>query len=183
MIKNLINIVLILAFVAVIVFLDVPGVQNVLNLRKDIASQKEIFIQAQTLGDKLEKLTKSYEENKDSVEKSNYILPSDEEVATLTVQFEALAFEQGLVLEKIEFTTLKQEITIREGESQPPPPNYQILNVTTKLAGTYPALKNFLRAVEENIRLMDVDSINFSVSSEETPEIFDFDLSLNTYYQ
>lgn len=175
MIKNIIIIILILGFVAVVVFLDVPGVQSVLNLKKDINTQKETFIETQELASKIENLTKSSRENKESVEKTNYILPDSEDIPNLIVQLEALAFEQGLILEKIEFTPIKQE----SGNIE----NYQTLSVNMRLIGSYPALKSFLKAVEENMRLMDISSVNFSTPSEESLQIFEFDLSLNTYYQ
>ena len=175
MIKNIIIIILILGFVAVVVFLDVPRVQSVLNLKKDINIQKQIFIETQELASKIENLTKSSQENKESVEKTNYILPDSEDIPNLIVQLEALAFEQGLILEKIEFTLIKQESeNIKD---------YQTLSVNMRLIGSYPALKNFLKAAEENMRLMDISSINFSTPSEESLQIFEFDLSLNTYYQ
>jgi Tfp pilus assembly protein PilO len=175
MIKNIIIIILILGFVAVVVFLDVPGVQSVLNLKKDINIQKQTFVETQELVSKIENLTKSSRENKESVEKTSYILPDSEDIPNLIVQLEALAFEQGLILEKIEFTPIKQESENIE--------NYQILSVNIRLIGSYPGLKNFLKAVEENMRLMDISSINFSTPSEESLQIFEFDLSLNTYYQ
>ena len=175
MIKNIIIIILILSFVAVVVFLDVPGVQSVLNLKKDINIQKEKFLETQELASKIENLTKSFRENKESVEETKYILPDSEDIPNLIVQLEALAFEQGLILEKIEFTPIKQESENIK--------NYQILSVNMRLIGSYPALKSFLKAAEENMRLMDISSINFSTSSEESLQIFEFDLSLNTYYQ
>jgi len=183
MIKNAIIIILILVFTAVIVFLDVPGVQNVLDLRKDINVQKQAFIDSQEMQDKIQSLVSSYEENKDVVEKTAYILPDNEDLPNLIVQLEALAFELGLLLEKIEFAVVKPDSAGGEGGSSAPTQNYQTLNVTLRLIGTYPALKNFLKETEENIRLIDVNYVIFSASSEETFEIFEFDLGLNTYYQ
>ncbi|PJE57491.1 MAG: hypothetical protein COU82_01680 [Candidatus Portnoybacteria bacterium CG10_big_fil_rev_8_21_14_0_10_38_18] len=184
MIKNAIIIILVLVFVAIVVFLDVPGVQNVLTSRKDIEIQKQRFLDTQELEGKIEKLVSSYEGNKDVVEKTTYILPDNEDLPNLIVQLEALAFEQGLLLEKIEFAAVNQD-AVGGGEegSTASTQNYQTITITLKLMGSYPALKNFLKETEENMRLMDVSSINFSTSSGETPEIFEFDLRLNTYYQ
>ena len=188
MIKNIFIIILLLIFIAVIVFLDVPGVQGILNLRKNAEVQKEEFLKQQELIARIEELTKAYEENKESVEKTEFILPSKEDIPNLIVQLESLAFGQGLLLEKIDFSTVKQEtaavIPVTEGSgSAKAAQNYQMLNVSIRSIGTYQALKNFLKSVEENMRLMDTRSINLSLESEEEFNIFNFDLTFYTYYQ
>jgi Tfp pilus assembly protein PilO len=193
MIKKFIPIILILIFAAIVVFLNVPGVQKILDIRKQIDSSKQTFVEEQELMTRVENLVKLYEDNKESVEKINYIIPSGEDIPNLIVQLEALAFEQGLVLGKIEMTPKE---TVQEGggdtQQEKSVENYKTLTINVSIMGTYDAFKNYLKAVEENMRLMDVNSLNFSSKSkgeeevqEITPEtqIFDFDLIMNTYYQ
>jgi len=178
MIKNLIIIILILGFVAIVALLDVSGVQKAFALRGQINTQKQVLLDKQELIKTVEKLNILYEENKESVDKSKVVLPSDEDIPNLIVQFEALAFEQGLVLEKIGLSEVKKE----EVE------NFKTMSITLNLMGTYPAFKNFIMAAEENMRLMDIDSISFSYKEsegeeEQGSEIFDFNVTLNTYYK
>jgi len=187
MIRNIIIITIILGFIAVVVFLDIPGVQNVLAKRKEIKDQQQVLLDKQDLLLRVEKLTRLYEENKENVEKTNYILPSSEEVPNLIVQLEALAFEQGLVLGKVDLETPTGQGITLEGE-QKPVQDYEIMNVNMELTGTYEGLKSFLKAAEENIRLMDIKSISFKAGQEaeegaEGPQIFDFSVILNTYYK
>ena len=188
MIKTIVIIILGLGFVAVVIFLDVPGVESVLAKRKEIENQKQVLIDKQDLLARVEKLTKLYEENKDNVEKTNFILPSSEEIPNLLVQLEALAFEQGLVLGKVDLSTAKKEEPAQGIEGQQRViQDYETMIINIGLTGTYEGLKSFLKATEENIRLMDVDSINFGSAPQaeeyEGPQMFNFNIIINAYYQ
>lgn len=186
MIKNFIILILILGFVGVVVFLDLPGVQNILNLRKEIKAQKQAFIEKQELVSKIESLKEVYEMHGEELKKINYILPSGEDVPNLIIQLEALALEGGLVLEDIGFSVYSEEsATKTRGAAQEEKivKDYQALLINLKLIGGYSAFKNFLKAVEENIRLMDIISVNFSTTSKEMTSFFEFNLNLKTYNQ
>ncbi|MEA2113490.1 MAG: hypothetical protein U9P63_02430, partial [Patescibacteria group bacterium] len=57
------------------------------------------------------------------------------------------------------------------------------------VSGSYEAFKNCLKSLENNIRPMDIESINLKPQAENKGGIFDnlgifqFDLKINTYYQ
>ena len=189
MIRNIVLIILSLAGLAVILFLDVPGVQSVLQLRTDIETQKQALIDKQDLFTRISKLSEAYKENKDNIDKMEMILPAKEDVPNLLVQVESLVFEQGLILNKLELSAPTQEsggkaITPEEimAQKNSTTKGYKVLNINLGFTGDYSALKNFLKAVEENIRLIDVEVISIAPESEGMG-IFKFDLSLKTYYQ
>ena len=73
MIRDIILIILILAFIAVVIFFDVPGVQGVLQTRKDIDIQKQILLDDQLFLAKVKQLAKIYKENKDNIDKIDFI--------------------------------------------------------------------------------------------------------------
>jgi len=186
MIKTLITIILGLGFIAALVFLDVPGVQKILDLRRNIALEKEELLDKQELFAKVEELTKSYEQNKESVEKADYVLPPEEKIPDLIVQLEALAFEQGLLLEKIDIATAVKEEKSRLPEAtakEKTVETYKTLSISLRLVGSYEAFKTFLNSVEENIRLIDIKSVDFSPESKEEAKLFGFEITLTTYHQ
>ncbi|MFZ5559666.1 MAG: type 4a pilus biogenesis protein PilO [Patescibacteria group bacterium] len=185
MIKNIIIIILILGFIALVVFLDVPGVQNILELRKSIASEKEKLLDKQELFAKVERLVQAYEENKESVEKIDHILPSGEKIPDLIVQLEALAFEQGLSLENIDIITIKEEESRvpQATLTEKPAVTYKTMSVSMKIVGSYEAFKAFLKSVEENLRLLDINSVEFTTESKEGGKVFGFEVRLITYHQ
>lgn len=187
MIKNIIIFILIFGFIGAVVFLDIPGVQEILKTKKQIEIEENLLLERQDLLAKIERLKDDYEENNENFKRVSYILPSTQDIPSLIVQLEALALEGGLILENIEiFTAEQQQISSRRripGQEQVSSKNYKILNINLSLTGDYSALKNLLTALEENIRLMDINSIAFSSQSTEEIQFFDFNLSLQTYYQ
>jgi len=188
MIRDIILIILILAFIAVVIFFDVPGVQGVLQTRKDIDIQKQILLDDQLFLAKVKQLIKIYKENKDNIDKIDFILPLKEDIPNLLVQVEALVLEQGLILDKLEVTTPTEEtgggVSLAENRAkkETSTTKYNTLNIDLGFTGDYSALKNFLKATEENMRLIDINSIGISPESEASG-IFRFDLSLKTYYR
>jgi len=188
MIRNIIILILVLAFIGIVVFLDIPKVQEVLSLRKEIQNQEEIFLEKQILLAKVEKLQKTYEENRESLEKTDYILPFDQDIPNLIVQLESLALEAGLILEEIDFSTEEEEFEdkarrARKIEEGTVVKDYQTMNVTLNLIGGYSGFREFLRLIEENMRLMDISFVSFSVENTELGSFFEFNLRLRTYYQ
>jgi len=188
MIRDIILIILILVFIVMVIFLDVPGVQGVLKIRKDIETQKQVLLDDQDFVATVKELSQAYQENKENIDKIGLILPSKEDIPNLIVQVESLVFEQGLILDKLEVTTPTEETggTINpedvRAKEETSTEKYKTLTIGLGFTGDYSALKNFLKATEENMRLIDIDSIGISPESEESG-IFKFDLSLKTYYQ
>lgn len=189
MIRDLILIALFLVFIAIIVFLDVPEVQAILKTRKDIEIQKQILLDNQIFMAKLEQLARIYRENRESIDKIDSILPKKQDIPNLIVQVEALVLEQGLILDKLDITVPAEEtsgiinpedILIKKDTAVT---KYKTLMISLGFTGDYSALKNFFKATEENMRLIDIDSVSISPESSEVPGIFKFDLSLKTYYQ
>ena len=195
MIKNLIFLFLILGLIALVVFFDIPAVREVLNLRKTLSEQTKILGDKQEFSIKVEKLIKNYEDNKEDAEKINCALPLGKEIPNLIVQFEALGAEGGMTIEQIGFSSVEDQATSKAkvvrtetgegvvqqtGESAK---NYKTMAVNLKMSGDYYAFKNFLAAVEENIRLMNIEIINFTPLSSQDSQLFNFEITLKTYYQ
>lgn len=186
MLKNIIILILILGFIAIVVFLDMPEIQGILDLRKNIKNEKEMFLEKQETLAKVEKLGEDYKADEENLKKVNYILPSNKDIPNLIVQLEALAFEGGLILENFDLSTTEEKAVSKAAEIRTQEEiqvkNYQTLVIDLKLIGDYSGLKSFLRAIEENIRLMDIESITLSPQSEESL-LFDFEIIIKTYYQ
>jgi len=113
-------------------------------------------------------------------------LPSSQDVPNLITQLEGLAFENGLILEEIGLATIEEtgaEKAQKARLEEKAKKNYQVLSASLKLIGSYSSFKNFLKAVEDNIRLIDINSVNFKVETKEGIQLFESEVNLNTYYQ
>lgn len=170
--KNIIIVALILGFIGVVVLLDIPGVQEVLGLKKQIENQKKVLEEKQNLINTVEGLRSEYENNKETLDKLDYIVPGKQEIPNLIVQIEAIAAKGGLVLGEMRFKT-------EEKSSE----KYNTLIIELSLSGDYASFEKFLSTIEENIRLMDVESITFTSAESEGASLFNFGVIFNAYYQ
>ncbi|MDP1629534.1 MAG: hypothetical protein Q8L57_02845, partial [bacterium] len=95
-------------------------------------------------------------------------------IPDLLVQMENTAAESNLVLESADFTALAP----RTDETQ----SSRMLMANLTLKGDYPAFRQWLNLWESNLRLIDVRSLDFNLSSTER-SIFTLKIRFLVYYQ
>ena len=192
MVKNIIIGILILAFIGAVVFLDIPKVQSVLNLRKEVKNEKELLKEKQEFITRIENLESSYLANESVLKKLDYIMADGPDIPNLIVQLEALAIVGGMSPSNLNFSVTEEKIgsekakEVRGGGEVKPEQAYKGYNLVTidiKMSGDYLGFKNFLQAVEENMRLMDIESITFAPKEIGGAGGFEFNVILQAYYQ
>jgi len=104
-------------------------------------------------------------------ERIEIALPPRAELPELLIQISSLASQNGLSLEQISFAANEKQLT-----------GYVPINISVVVAGNYEALKTFLVAIEQNLRIIDVNGISFGTPKEEGKPI-SFSLRLTTYFQ
>ena len=178
--KNIIIAVLIVVFLGVVFFLDWPVFKEVSSLRGEIKDYNKLVAEKEELIAKVEQLKSVYEDKQTDIKKVYYALPRTEEVPEIIVQLEALTSENGLILEAIDI----QEIE-KQGSKQEDKTGVNVLRISLALSGSYSSFKNFLEALEYNIRIMDIQRIEFSFKKggEETNSFLEFNVDLEVYYQ
>jgi len=110
------------------------------------------------------------QENKDKIEA---MLPSSPKVEELVSEIEAISLKNGLTL-----TSLSVEpVEAKGGKTEDKLNGVANVKITMEVVGTdYYALKNILKMIENNLRLMDVTSVNYLVGDKRTS------LVLQAYY-
>lgn len=183
--KNAIILVLVLVFIAIVVFLDLPAYDKFVSLGSEIERYGNLLKEREEFIIKVSQLKEIYESRAPEIRKVYYSLPSEKDIPGLIVQFEALASENGLILEKLKFFERKETKEEKEGgvELQK---SHKTLNVILSVTGGYQSFRSFLEALEFNIRIMDIKSIEFSskrTEEEEERGLFTFNVELEVYYQ
>ena len=173
--KNIIVLISILIFVAILFLLDLPTYNKVVFFRNEIKNYQNFLKEKEELLAKVNQLKQSYESRKDEIDKTYYVLPLEKDIPNLIVQFEALVSENGLVLESINF----KPATAEEKAAK----SYKALDVFLSVGGNYQSFIAFLQALEFNVRLMDIQSADFSSKESEVAGTFIFDVNLVVYYQ
>ncbi|MDP3710376.1 MAG: hypothetical protein Q8R29_01485 [bacterium] len=127
--------------------------------------------------------------SKNDLSRVDEVLPKDRQAAQLLALFESLSGKSGLVLKSIE---LSEKVEVKaESPGQPRPglgipsqkPSGPVREfpISMSMLGTYDSFKNFLGMLERNLRVSDIDNLNFSITG--TTDLFSFSLKLKTYYQ
>lgn len=166
----------------------------------------EIENYAQYLADYLLKLqslqTAQRQLTAETLDKLSKILPNDQDIAGLFVQFQTIAEENGFILEAIDISQPKtetaaagpqmaeeefsddQQVPLISGpmpaSASTPTPASTIkkLEISLTVSGNgYSALKNLLSAIEFNLRLFDISELTF-----DDIETGPYTIGLRTYY-
>lgn len=124
------------------------------------------------------------------------VLPAAPKVPELIAQLDALARTSGFTINSVDFSESEAGLEPAAGSTGRANPkagkkadaavnlnldkNIHLVNINLNLTGgDYSAFKKFLDAVEKNMRLLDVASIDFSSSLNQSA---DYNLALTTYY-
>ncbi len=114
--------------------------------------------------------------NPRDIDRLKKILPSDEDVPGLFVQFEALAAANNLFLSSMSINEVP-ESAVAQVQSK----GVKRITVSLDLVGNdavsrYAEVKRFLTDLESNLRLFDIDAVYFSPDSPE------YSINLTAYY-
>lgn len=116
-----------------------------------------------------------YEANKDIADTTNLALPIGANIESVLADLDTLAAQSGVAL---------SDIVIAETAPGQKQAQYSIgmQKLTLVASGTYPAFKNLLLLMETNLRIIDIDAINFQVNEDNNNQT-EYQLGLIVYYQ
>lgn len=153
-------------------FLVWPAFQEMMQGRDDLAAWQQKLAQAQDSKNKLGELETKYQSVQDEEDRILQALPPSEDIPGLLVQMEALASQNGLIMNSLNFIYPQSDTGARVNVSETEgnvaatgsslPAGVKVLSVNLNLNGNYSGLKNFLKAAENNLRLTDVSKISFN---------------------
>ena len=197
-------VILLLVLGLIIVFLLWPVYSRLGGLLAERDVWREKVAAAREIGEKIKILNQKYQ-NYFQAEKIPLVLPKGKDIPGLIVQLDVLTSINGFILNSIDFSdsvsaaakqktvspTTKKEKEEAVSFNKPGlpaetiKPEYQSLRINLSLTGKVGSLKNFLKASEENLRIMDIEKISFDNSKGvgELSEYKEFNIGLITYYQ
>jgi Tfp pilus assembly protein PilO len=189
-----------IGIIAALLWFVQPTYSEIKNLMLEIEAKEDTLEKKQKLVVDIEKLVSQYEDIEGRVNKVFYALPNEAEIPNVLVQLEALASENGMIFESSNFSKVQQSAQNKatsgnNAASSSETTNQQNIieqirsvSIDINLTGSYENFKNYLKSLENNIRIMDIMSISFSSSSsfseeEETSDNFSYSIQLKVYYQ
>lgn len=117
------------------------------------------------------------------IERLDKIVPSKIDSGLLIAELEAFSQQYNIVLNSISISDERQQRqqqqqrggVVRETAEQP----FQKLPISLQAAGTYGSIRDFLKRLEINTRVIDITQMRFSSGEE---DFFEFQIEADTYW-
>ena len=156
--------------------LILPLYDRVVVFRASIAEKEKIIEELNYLIQKIDQWRNQISDRETDIEKLNLALPSEKAIPDFIVSLRSLAGSSGMILNDIKIQE-DRKVSITSNEN-----DIGAFNAILDINGTYPAFKSLLSGLEKNIRVADIQSINFEPTLESNASVLNFTINLKVYY-
>ena len=163
--RLILNLSIFLLLVFVILVGVKPAFSSVSNLRGEAALRKDEAEKEKQVLEKIKSLSGAVDSRQSEVKRLEAAIPNSESKPELISIMENLSSQNGLGLIAISAELLPDDPKSRKErvENILQGALLKTLKLDLKLTGNYEAFKNWLDAVENNLRIFDIQNISFSV--------------------
>jgi len=142
------SIVLLIAALVIYANLILPSYGDVQQLRGELTAKVSLYEQQQTIITRVKNLLAQFKNSAELQSTISLALPTDEGVTSLIRQVNSIAKAVGVRLDNFSVNVLPFK-----------PNNLGSLQASFQITGSYGAIKNMLRILETNVRVMDLKSV------------------------
>lgn len=194
MFKYILPIILVGVTVAGFFTFTSPYYEDVLLKREQVASYNEALSNSKALESERDKLTLKYNSfDTEDLSKLHKLLPDNVDNIRLILEIEKIASPYGMVLKDVKYDALNKEndAIAQEGAVKTTKvastKDYGIWNLEFSTQGTYSNFVNFVKNLENNLRVVDISSIQFSSNansglSPSLSEVYKYNFKIKTYW-
>lgn len=194
--RSIIPIILICASIAGFIFYVMPMYSEVNTLRTDVASYDQALSNSKDLQETRDNLIASYKViPKEDKDRLNRFLPNTVNNIELILEIQHIASKHNLSIKNISFVPPTAESaespettkTTKNTKSQSAS-NFGTFDLDFKTRSDYATFKLFMADLEQNLRLIDIVSVSFTVPEATIkdptfdPNLYDFSLKIKTYW-
>lgn len=152
-----------------------PLYNRIAVFRANIAEKEKVIAESNYLIQKTDQWRDQISERETSIEKLNLALPSEKAIPDFIVSLRSLTGSSGVILNDIKIQADKR---VSAGNKS----NVEEFNVILEINGTYSAFKSWLDGLETNVRVADIQSINFEPIIDSGSSVLNFTVGLKVYY-
>lgn len=148
-----------LAGLAVILFfiMALPAWQSISNFQAEIKTRQGTLDQKTALVQKIADWKKETLDNEGNLDKLATILPQDKKTQDIIVGLEDIAKTAGIQMKSLRTGAVSQTGGSNAG--------YQLFQVEVSGSGQYKAIVDFIKSLEKNLRIFDVQQITISTDT------------------
>jgi len=153
---------------------------DITMLRAKRDGTREKLAETQKAIEAIQKLKEKYASLTELKNNLSLMLPENEHLPLAINQLQALADQHNVAVQSliVEYVHPKKN-PLKMSVTQP----VHTLRLDMRLIGTYDNMKGFLDAVQNNVRVMDVDSFKINGGGSFTSSELEHSLVVHTYYQ
>lgn len=181
MFKAFISIIFLALSVVIFFTKSQPKLEETKALRNKTDAYNEALSNAKKIKETTNKLLNKYNAvDQENIDKINTILPSQFDGIKLAVELENALAKNNMSMKSVSFKETKpvsKNASKNKNKKKEAP--YETASVSLQINGKYESFYSFLKDAESNLRLLDINSIKFSVGNADT---YDFDLDISTYW-
>ena len=171
-----------------------PFYENVLIEREQVASYNEALDNSKALEAERDKLTQKYNSfDPENLSKLQKLLPDNVDNIRLILEIEKIASPYGMVLKDVKYdatskdTPISQTAGTTQAVKNSTGKDYSVWNLEFSIQGTYNNFTNFVKDLENNLRIVDISSIQFSSNagagiSPSLSESYKYNFKIKTYW-
>ena len=169
----IISVAIILVLIAAGVLFWWPRYESFRDL-KVLLERKEVELgQKKEYFDKLRETSRKLQNYQEPLAKIETAVPNEPSISSIFYFIQQVSAQSGLILQEIEIDAIDR--------SSDQTSEVGAITFSVNVAGAYPAFKNFLNAVYQSTRLIEIEKITLS-TSKERGVLFDFDITLETHF-
>ncbi len=176
---------LIIILISAWYFFIAPTFKKIDNLKTEIQSlEKQLSLNKAEI-EKMKAQKKALQQLVEEKKQLDIALPREPKIEELMVEYDALITQKaGMGLAKISFTPLRVRLVQSKNKKAALRAAVKTVAIKMNIKGSYDAFKRFLTLLEKDLRLTDIQKINFNAKTkkEEGVSIYNFSISALTYY-
>ena len=185
--------ILIVIAIAVFFIFVTPLYDEFSVLRGEVAAYDQALGNSKALEDERDKLTAQYSSFlREDLVKLEKLLPGNVDNIRLILEIEQLASPYGMLLRNVQYnaeTSLPATgAAAPAGIRREARKDYGILELEFTTSGSYSDFLNFIRDLENKLRIVDISAVDFSsevgtsINKTIASEIYDYNIKIKTYW-
>ncbi len=185
---------IVIAIVGVFGFVA-PGYKELSGLKEQVAAYDQALNNSRSLEEERDKLTQKFNSISSSdLDKIEKLVPDNVDNIRLILEIEKLASPYGMVLKDVHYEVISKEDQDNKqnpkqgGGTKDSNSEYGSWDLEFATEGSYDDFVNFVADLEQNLRVVDVVSVQFSSGSSEnqsktgTPKPYKYKFKIKTYW-
>lgn len=179
MFKGIISIILLIAAVGVFFVLLKPLYNDVKELDAKKVSFEEALADTRQIQETRDQLLSKYNTiSQDNIGRLDEILPSQPGAMKFILEIENIAQRNGVIMKKIDFK--EQGEATEKNNFKTITESWETVPFSVKLSGSYKSFYSFIKDMGKNLRLTDINIVNFSSGEK---DFYEFTVDGSFYWK